>query len=160
MTDLKEEQASHHEIIILTTEIVSAYVGHHTVAAADLPALIATVGKKLANLGQTSAEPKEERPAPAVSIKRSVTPDHIICLEDGKKLKMLKRHLKTHYDMTPEDYRQRWGLKDDYPMVAPNYAAKRSHLAKKIGLGKKREPAKLVKAPRKRTAKKPAAKKG
>ena len=156
MTDLKEEQASHHEIIVLTAEIVGAYVGHHTVAAADLPALIATVGKKLANLGQTPAEPKEERPAPAVSIKRSVTPDHIICLEDGKKLKMLKRHLKTHYDMTPEDYRRRWGLKDDYPMVAPSYAQQRSALAKKIGLGRKPEPKKPAKAPRKRSAKKPA----
>ena len=159
MAELEQDQASHQEITTLTAEIVVAYVGHHTVAATDLPDLIATVGKELAGLGQASAEPEEEKPTPAVPIKRSVTPDHIICLEDGKKLKMLKRHLKTRYDMTPEEYRQRWGLKDDYPMVAPSYAAQRSDLAKKIGLGRKAEPAKPAKAPRKRAPKKPAAKK-
>ena len=129
------------------------------VSATDLPNLIAMVGKGLAELGQASAEPEPEKTVPAVSIRKSVMPDHIVCLEDGKKLKMLKRHLKTRYDMTPDEYRQRWGLKDDYPMVAPSYAAQRSDLAKKIGLGKKPEPAaKLIKAPRKRAARKPAAK--
>ena len=144
----------------MTAEIVGAYVGHHTVAATDLPDLIAMVGKGLASLGQAEAAPEEEKPTPAVPIKRSVTPDHIVCLEDGKTLKMLKRHLKTRYDMTPDEYRKRWGLKDDYPMVAPSYAAQRSDLAKKIGLGRKPEPEKPVKAPRKRAARKPAAKKG
>ena len=120
MSELEQVQASHSEITTLTAEIVGAYVGHHTMATADLPALIATVGQELAGLGQAPTEPEEEKPTPAVPIKRSVTPDHIICLEDGKKLKMLKRHLKTRYDMTPEDYRRRWGLKEDYPMVAPN----------------------------------------
>ena len=93
-------------------------------------------------------------------IKRSVTPDHIICLEDGKELKILKRYLKIQYDMTPDEYRRRWGLKDDYPMVAPAYTATRSALAKKIGLGRKPKPTKPAKAPRKRTARKPTAKKG
>ena len=91
-----------------------------------LPNLIAAVGQKLAGLGKAPTEPEVEKPESAVPIKRSVLPDHIICLEDGKKLKMLKRHLKTHYDMTPDEYRQRWGLKDDYPMVVPDYAATRS----------------------------------
>jgi len=133
-------------------EIVGAYVGYYTVAASDLPDLIAMVGQGLAGLGQAEAALEEEKPTPAVPIKRSVTPDHLICLEDGKKLKMLKRHLKTRYDMTPDEYRQRWGLKDDYPMVAPSYAAQRSDLAKKICLGRKP-------APRERAAKKPATKK-
>ena len=160
MAEREPDLADHQEIAELTAEIVGAYVGHHTVAASDLPDLIAMVGKGLADLSQTPAEPEEEKPTPAVPIKRSVTPDHIICLEDGKKLKMLKRYLKTRYDMTPDEYRKRWSLKDDYPMVAPSYAAQRSDLAKKIGLGRKSEPvAKLVKAPRKRAARKPAAKK-
>ncbi|MEM7041472.1 MAG: MucR family transcriptional regulator [Pseudomonadota bacterium] len=155
---MAEDQADHQEIATLTAEIVGAYVSHHTVAASDLPGLIATVGKELTGLGETPAEPEPEVIKPAVPIKRSVTPDHIICLEDGKKLKMLKRHLKTRYDMTPEEYRRRWGLKDDYPMVAPNYAAQRSDLAKKIGLGRKPEEPK--KTTRKKTTRKPAAKKG
>lgn len=159
MTESEDVQATHHEITALTAEIVSAYVGHHTVATSDLPALITLVGKGLSSLGQADAEPEEDKPKPAVPIKRSVMPDHIICLEDGKKLKMLKRHLKTRYDMTPDEYRKRWGLKDDYPMVAPAYAATRSELAKKIGLGRKPEPVKAAKAPRKRATRKPAAKK-
>ncbi|MEM9629061.1 MAG: MucR family transcriptional regulator [Pseudomonadota bacterium] len=156
MAEHDQDQTDIHEITTLTAEIVGAYVGHHTVAVSDLPDLIATVGKNLSSLGQQAAEPEEEKPTPAVPIRRSVTPDHIICLEDGKKLKMLKRHLKTRYDMTPEEYRQRWGLKEDYPMVAPAYAATRSELAKKIGLGRKPEP---KKAPRKRATKKSTAKK-
>ena len=161
MTELEQTPSDLQEITTLTAEIVGAYVAHQSVASSDLPDLITMVGKELAGLSQTPAEPKKEKPTPAVPIKKSVTPDYIICLEDGKKLKMLRRYLKTRYDMTPDEYRKRWGLKDDYPMVAPAYTAKRSALAKKIGLGRKPEPtAKPAKAPRKRTAKKPAAKKG
>lgn len=159
MAEMESDQIDHREMTTLTAEIVGAYVGHHAVATTDLPALIATVGQQIAGLRQAPAEPEEEKPIPAVPIKKSVTSDHIICLEDGKKLKMLKRHLKTRYDMTPEDYRRRWGLKDDYPMVAPAYAATRSALAKKIGLGRKPEPAKPAKAPKKRAARKTTAKK-
>ena len=118
----------------MTAEIASAYVANNTVATADLPRVIVTIAENLKLLGREPAE--EVKPEPAVPIKKSVTADYIVCLEDGKKLKMLKRHLSTHYDMTPDQYRQRWGLKDDYPMVAPAYAATRSALAKKIGLGK------------------------
>ena len=158
MTELENQPTESLPITELTADIVGAYVAHHTVAATDLPALIATVGRELANLGQTPAEVEEEKPVPAVSIRKSVTPDHIICLEDGKKLKMLKRHLRTRYDMSPEDYRRRWGLKDDYPMVAPSYAETRSALAKKIGLGRKPEAAKPAKTPKKRAARKTPAK--
>lgn len=123
------------EILELTTEIVAAHVGNNTVAISDLPNLIQEVYKSLSNVGeeQTAAE----RPRPVVPVKKSVFPDYIVCLEDGKKLKMLKRHLKTSYNMSPEEYRDRWGLPADYPMVAPNYAKHRSNLAKKIGLGTK-----------------------
>ena len=123
------------ELLDLTTEIVAAHVGNNTVALADLPALIQDVYRTLSNVGSAPSEP--EKPRPAVPVKKSVFPDHIVCLEDGKKLKMLKRHLKTAYNMTPEEYRERWGLPADYPMVAPNYAEHRSALAKKIGLGTK-----------------------
>ncbi|MGI9503859.1 MAG: MucR family transcriptional regulator [Geminicoccaceae bacterium] len=160
MTELEQTPSDLQEITTLTAEIVGAYVAHQSVASSDLPDLITMVGKELTGLGQGAAEPEEEKPIPAVPIKRSVTPDHIICLEDGKKLKMLRRYLKTRYDMTPDEYRKRWGLKDDYPMVAPAYTAKRSALAKKIGLGRKPEPEKPKRAPRKRNARKPAAKKG
>jgi len=156
MTELELHQPDFAEITSLTAGVVAAYVGHHTVSATDLPDLIKTIGKELAGLSQPAVEPKPEKLTPAVPIRRSVTPDYIICLEDGKKLKMLKRHLKTRYDMTPDEYRKRWGLKEDYPMVAPSYAAQRSDLAKKIGLGRKPEP---TKAPRRQTRKKPAAKK-
>ncbi len=123
------------EILELTTEIVSAHVGNNTVAISDLPNLIQEVYKALSIVGSEQSAP--ERPRPSVPIKKSVFPDHIVCLEDGKKLKMLKRHLKTSYNMSPEEYRDRWGLAADYPMVAPNYAKHRSNLAKKIGLGTK-----------------------
>jgi len=123
-------------LLELTSEIVAAHVAHNSVAVQDLPGLIRDVYQTLATVGQEE-EPEPERPTPAVPIKRSVTPDYIICLEDGKKLKMLKRHLKTAYDMSPEQYRERWGLASDYPMVAPNYAKQRSKLAKQIGLGTK-----------------------
>ncbi|MEO5372820.1 MAG: MucR family transcriptional regulator [Alphaproteobacteria bacterium] len=123
------------ELLSLTTEIVSAHVANNAVAVADLPQLINEVFKTLSTVGTMPAQ--EERPQAAVPIKRSVTADYIICLEDGKKLKMLKRHLKTAYNMTPEEYRERWQLPPDYPMVAPSYAMHRSSLAKKIGLGTK-----------------------
>ncbi len=123
------------EMLSLTAEIVAAHVGNNSVPVAELPQLIHDVHKALTTVGQQPIQP--ERPQPAVPVKKSVTPDYIICLEDGKKLKMLKRHLKTAYNMTPEEYRDRWGLPADYPMVAPNYAEHRSSLAKKIGLGTK-----------------------
>ena len=121
-------------LITLTSDIVAAHVANNNVEVSDVPTLIQTVYSALAGLGGEQQQ-KEERPEPAVSVRASVKPDYIVCLEDGKKLKMLKRHLKTAYNMSPEDYRQRWGLPADYPMVAPNYAAQRSTLAKKIGLG-------------------------
>ncbi|MDP7650304.1 MAG: MucR family transcriptional regulator [Rhodospirillales bacterium] len=123
------------ELLELTTEIVAAHVGNNSTAISDLPQLIQDVYKTLVIVGTTPAVP--ERPQPAVPIKKSISPDYVVCLEDGKKLKMLKRHLKTAYNMTPEEYRERWGLASDYPMVAPNYAKHRSNLAKKIGLGTK-----------------------
>ena len=122
------------ELLRLTSTIVGAHVANNAITATDIPGLIATVHETLATLGTEKAAAK---PEPAVPIKQSVKPDYIICLEDGKKLKMLKRHLTTAYSMTPDDYRKRWGLPPDYPMVAPNYAATRSALAKKIGLGRK-----------------------
>ena len=125
-------------LVGLTAEIVSAYVGKNAVTTAELPALIEAVHRALARAasGGTAAERDELRPA--VPWKRSVNPDYIICLEDGKRFKSLKRHLRTHYKMSPDEYRAKWGLPPDYPMVAPNYAAERSHLAKKMGLGTKR----------------------
>ena len=127
------EQASHDEMLSLTTNIVTAQVKHNETSDAELLRLIREVYATIASLGM-SREP--ERPDPAVSIKKSVTPDYIICLEDGKKLKMLKRHLKTSFNMTPNEYRERWELPQDYPMVAPNYAKKRSQIAQAIGLGR------------------------
>jgi predicted transcriptional regulator len=123
-------------LITLTSDIVAAHVSNNNVALEDVPSLISNVYGALSGLGGTETV-QEERPEPAVSIRASVKPDYIVCLEDGKKLKMLKRHLMTHYNMTPEQYRQRWNLPADYPMVAPNYAEKRRELAKKIGLGRK-----------------------
>lgn len=122
------------ELLSLATNIVSAHVSNNSVAVSDLPQLIRDVYETLSAV-QSGGERQAERPTPAVPIKRSVTPDFIVCLEDGKKLKMLKRHLKTAYNMSPEEYRERWGLASDYPMVAPNYAKQRSKLAKQIGLG-------------------------
>ncbi|GHU05572.1 MucR family transcriptional regulator [Alphaproteobacteria bacterium] len=129
------EQNNHDELLSLTTEIVAAHVANNLVPVADLPQLVQEVYRSLATLGAPPVQP--EKLQPAVPVKRSVTAEYIICLEDGKKLKMLKRHLKAAYDMTPEEYRERWGLSPDYPMVAPNYALHRSSLAKKIGLGTK-----------------------
>ena len=124
-------------LVTLTADIVAAHVSNNSVAVSDLPILITNVHGALVSLGTTVAEP-EVKQEPAVSIRSSVKPDFIVCLEDGKKLKMLKRHLMTHYQMTPEQYRAKWNLPADYPMVAPNYAEQRRTLAKKIGLGTKR----------------------
>lgn len=124
-------------LITLTADIVAAHVSNNSVAVSDLPVLIANVHSALAGLGGPVIEP-EVKQEPAVSIRASIKPDFIVCLEDGKKLKMLKRHLMTHYQMTPEQYRAKWNLPADYPMVAPNYAEQRRSLAKKIGLGTKR----------------------
>ena len=132
------ENPSPLDLLSLTAQIVSSHVANNTVSAGELPQLIGEVYQSLAGLGR-EPEPREEeqRPTPAVPIRKSVHDDYIICREDGKKLKMLKRHLKTAYDMTPEEYRRRWGLADDYPMVAPGYARQRSDLAKRIGLGRR-----------------------
>ncbi|ALV29602.1 MucR family transcriptional regulator [Pannonibacter sp. Q-1] len=129
-------------LIDLTAEIVSAYVSNNTVAATELPGLINEVYGALQRTSGAQVEPEPEPLKPAVPVKKSVMPDYIICLEDGKKFKSLKRHLRTHYDMTPEEYREKWDLPADYPMVAPNYAAARSELAKKMGLGQQRKRAK------------------
>ena len=131
----EKPSADSKELIAWTADIVAAHVQNNSVAISDLPQLIKTVHESLAGL---SGDSPAEKPQPAVSVRRSVTPDYIVCLEDGRKLKMLKRHLATAYGMTPEDYREKWGLPADYPMVAPNYAKQRSSLAKKIGLGKRR----------------------
>ncbi|TYC56477.1 MucR family transcriptional regulator [Rhodobacterales bacterium] len=126
-------------LIDLTADIVAAYVSNNTVASTDLPGLINEVHNALQKTATSSSEPEPEPLKPAVPVKKSVMPDYIICLEDGKKFKSLKRHLRTHYNMTPEEYREKWDLGADYPMVAPNYAAARSELAKKMGLGQQRK---------------------
>ena len=131
------EESPSTELLGLTAEIVAAHVSNNSVALADLPNLIQDVYKTLASVGQPMVKSQPDRPQPAVPVKKSITPEYLICLEDGKKLKMLKRHLQTSYNLTPEQYRERWGLGSDYPMVAPNYAKHRSSLAKKIGLGTK-----------------------
>lgn len=136
MADTPEMEISSSELLQLTSEIVAAHVSNNSVPSSELSGLIEQVYRTLEGVGK-KAEPEEDRPIPAVSVKKSVTPDYLICLEDGKKLKMLKRHLKTAYDMSPEEYRERWGLPADYPMVAPNYAKQRSKLAKDIGLGRR-----------------------
>ncbi len=132
------DQATNGDLIDLAADIVSAYVSNNTVPASDLPALIADVHRALSTTQMGTREPEPEPLKPAVNPKKSVFPDYIVCLEDGKKFKSLKRHLRTHYDLSPEEYREKWGLATDYPMVAPNYAAARSALAKKMGLGQQR----------------------
>jgi len=127
------EQMPPTDVLGLTAQIVSAHVSNNSVSPDALPSLIQEVYKTLSGVGKEPAQ--ADRPQPAVPVKKSVFADHIVCLEDGKKLKMLKRHLKTAYNLTPEQYRERWGLGADYPMVAPAYAKHRSSLAKKIGLG-------------------------
>ncbi|MFQ5348390.1 MAG: MucR family transcriptional regulator [Rhodothalassiaceae bacterium] len=124
------------ELLALTADIVSSHLANNSVPASELPKLIEEVYETLRSVSEKQAA--AEKPVPAVPIRKSITPDYLICLEDGKKLKMLKRYLKTRYDMTPDEYRARWGLGADYPMVAPNYARQRRELAKKIGLGTRR----------------------
>lgn len=132
--DLIESDA---ELLEMTADIVSAYVSNNPVPVAELARIIADTYEAISKLQGAPAPKAEEKPTPAVPIKKSVTPDFIICLEDGKKFKSLKRHLDTHYDLSPDAYRAKWGLPSDYPMVAPNYAAARSMMAKAIGLGRK-----------------------
>jgi predicted transcriptional regulator len=134
---MEDQNEMHETLVTLTADIVAAHVSNNSVAVSDLPLLIQNVHGALSGLSPEAAEP-EVKQEPAVSIRASVKPDYIVCLEDGKKLKMLKRHLMTHYQMTPEQYRAKWNLPADYPMVAPNYAEQRRTLAKKIGLGTKR----------------------
>ena len=126
-------------LIDLTADIVSAYVSNNAVVSGDLPTLINEIYDALSKAAAKASQPLTEELNPAVPIKKSVMPDYIICLEDGKKFKSLKRHLRTHYELTPEQYRDKWSLPHDYPMVAPNYAAARSALAKKMGLGQRRK---------------------
>jgi predicted transcriptional regulator len=133
-----EQNLEKNELVGLTADIVSAYVSNNTVVAADLPGVIHNVFDALSRASASSGQPAREELRPAVPVKRSVTPEYIVCLEDGKKFKSLKRHLRTHYDLSPEEYREKWGLPHDYPMVAPNYAAARSDLAKRMGLGQRR----------------------
>jgi predicted transcriptional regulator len=123
------------EIIEMTADIVSAYVGNNSVSAGDLPSLIQSVHRALSTVTGSAVEAQPAPKEPAVPIKKSITPDYLVCLEDGRKFKSLKRHLRTKYDMSPDEYRSKWGLAKDYPMVAPNYAKARSDLAKQMGLG-------------------------
>jgi predicted transcriptional regulator len=152
---MTETSTASADLLELTADIVAAQVSNNTVAVSDLPALIAAVHRTLAGLGGTPA-PVEDAQTPAVAIRASIKPDYIVCLEDGKKLKMLKRHLMTHYKMTPDQYRAKWKLPADYPMVSPNYAQQRSALALKIGLGRKAAVAPAP-APAPAPAKKPRA---
>ncbi len=125
------------DLVELSADIVSAYVSHNALSPTDLPRLIAEVHVALVGLRSNSVQVPAEELKPAVPVRKSISPDYLICLEDGKKFKSLKRHLRTHYDLSPEEYREKWGLAPDYPMVAPNYSATRSRLAKDNGLGRK-----------------------
>ncbi|MBA2124697.1 MucR family transcriptional regulator [Hyphomicrobium methylovorum] len=127
------------ELVTITATIVAAYVSNNTVASAELPALIAETHAALSRVAGRAPIPEREEAKPKIAVKKSILPDYIICLEDGKKFKSLKRHLRTHYNLSPEEYREKWGLPPDYPMVAPNYASARSQLAKKMGLGTRRD---------------------
>ena len=147
---MTENSQFHTELLALTADIVASHFANNTVAPAEMPGVIESVYATLARLGTPVVVPVPKQ-EPAVSIRSSIKPDHIVCLEDGKKLKMLKRHLMTRYGMTPDDYRTKWGLPGDYPMVAPNYAEQRRTLAKSIGLGTKR-----TSKPRGRPRKNPA----
>ena len=137
MSEQAVEKAADGELLKMTAQVVSAYVGNNMVAAGQIPDVIKNVYSTLTGLDTGSGEQKSAPQKPAVPIKKSVTPDHIVCLEDGKKLKMLKRHLRSTYDLSPDEYRAKWNLPSDYPMVAPNYAKQRSAFAKKIGLGRR-----------------------
>ncbi len=136
MAEDKDSGVSDAELLHMASDIAAAYVSHNSLAADQLPDVIKTVYATLSSVGRGAAEDRDS-PKPAVPVRRSVTPDYLVCLEDGKRLKMLKRHLRSAYDMTPEEYRAKWGLASDYPMVAPNYAKQRSQFARKIGLGRK-----------------------
>ena len=133
MTDGNERQG----LLNLTTEIVASFAGNNTVAVGDLPAVITSVFRALRGVGEPEAAKPAEAPVPAVPVKKSIGTDFLVCLEDGKKVKMLKRYLASRYNLTPDQYRQRWGLPRDYPMVAPAYAARRSEMARQFGLGRK-----------------------
>ncbi len=137
MTEEKIETVSRQEVLRMSVDIVAAYVSQNDVNGTQIPDIILQVFGTLNELSSEKAESNKKAGKPAVSVRRSVTPDFIVCLEDGRKLKMLKRHLRTAYNLTPEEYRSRWNLPPDYPMVAPNYAKRRSDFAKKIGLGRK-----------------------
>ncbi|WP_142846879.1 MucR family transcriptional regulator [Telmatospirillum sp. J64-1] len=139
MNENTAEKSSREEILRMAVDVVAAYVSKNPLPAGQIPEVIQTVFSSLNSLENDAQEIKAEAPRPAVPVRKSVTPDYIVCLEDGKKLKMLKRHLRTTYNMTPDEYRAKWNLPPDYPMVAPNYAAQRSDFAKKIGLGRKVE---------------------
>ena len=134
-------QSRDSDLIELSSEIVAAYVGHNALSVSDLPKLISDVYSALKGLGTGAVVGDVEPPKPAVNVRRSVTPEYVVCLEDGKKFKSLKRHLMTHHQLTPHQYREKWGLPADYPMVAPSYSATRSSLAKTSGLGRKSPPA-------------------
>lgn len=138
MNDISETAAPRDDLLRMAADIVSAYVRNNQLPAEQVQDVIRTVYSSLVEAQSGVAKPSGPPPKPAVSVRRSITPDYIICLEDGRKLKMLKRHLRTTYNMTPDEYRAKWGLPPDYPMVAPNYARRRSEFAKKIGLGQKR----------------------
>jgi predicted transcriptional regulator len=133
------DQVDKADLVGLTAEIVSAYVSNNAIGREDLPSIISDVHEALSRASQRTPGADREELKPAIALKKSVTPDYIVCLEDGKKFKSLKRHLRTHYNLSPEEYREKWGLPHDYPMVAPNYAAARSQLAKQMGLGTRKE---------------------
>lgn len=137
MTQEITENPPHTEVLQMTTQVVAAYVGHNSVGESQISNVIKSVYSSLAGLTGHSELAARARQKPAISVKKSITADYIVCLEDGKKLKMLKRHLRTSYGLSPEEYRVKWGLGSDYPMVAPNYAKQRSEFAKKIGLGRR-----------------------
>jgi len=138
MTQEVTDNLPHNDVLQMTTQVVAAYVGHNSVGEAQISDVIKSVYASLAGLNGHSELTAKAKQKPAIAIKKSITADYLICLEDGKKLKMLKRHLRTAFGLSPEDYRAKWGLGSDYPMVAPNYAKQRSAFAKKIGLGKRR----------------------
>ncbi len=125
-------------ILRMAVEIVAAYAGNNPLPTNEVPELVNVVYRSLISISEDSKNGHQNKLKPAVAVRRSITPDHLVCLEDGKKLKMLKRHLRTVYDLSPEEYREKWGLATDYPMVAPNYAKQRSNFAKQIGLGRKK----------------------
>lgn len=143
MSEENEENISRDDVLRMAVDVVAAYLSNNQVAAGQIPEVIHSIFNSLTTLEAPPSEPLSEPQKPATPVRKSITPDYIICLEDGKKLKMLKRHLRTTYNMTPEEYRAKWNLPADYPMVAPNYARQRSEFAKQIGLGRKaREPVK------------------